>query len=46
MTNHMEHDDLSETTDPSVVYARFSLLGQLNATDIPVVSSYVSKGPA
>ncbi|WP_432256585.1 hypothetical protein [Limimaricola sp. AA108-03] len=46
MTSHMENDDRSEMTDPSVVCARFSLLGQLNATDIPVVSSYVSKGPA
>ncbi|MGR3590712.1 MAG: hypothetical protein ACU0B9_18300 [Limimaricola soesokkakensis] len=46
MTSHMEHDDLSEKTDPSVICTRFSLLRQLNATDIPVVSSYVSKGPA
>ncbi|WP_334061194.1 hypothetical protein [Limimaricola cinnabarinus] len=42
----MDNDDLSDMTDPSVVYARFSLLGQLNTTDIPVVWSSASKGPA
>ena len=46
MTSHMEHDDLSEKTDPSVICTRFSLLRQLNATDIPVALRYASKGLA
>lgn len=46
MTSHMENADLSEMTNPSVVCARFSLLEQLNATDISVALRYASKGPA